>query len=147
MTGRDGVLIKSDDDSSNDNNSPNKEQEDSSPAVANGAPGLPPDDDDDKSDRNNVSRDLNEIKNTYNSIKDSPNYPKGFRDIQNGKTKHNINNLQVLEKLRKIEQGQWKKVYQNGYDSSGNKISIHYFQSQSGRVFNVKVKPGWSLKR
>jgi hypothetical protein len=115
--------------------------------VAGGAPGLPPDDDDDKSDRNNVSRDPNEIKNTYNSIKDSPNYPKGFRDIQDGKTKHNINNLQVLEKLRKIEQGQWKKVYQNGYDSPGNKISIHYFQSQSGRVFNVKVKLGWSLKR
>jgi len=25
-----------------------------------------------------------------------------------------------------------------------NKVSIHYFQSQSGKVFDVKVKPGWS---
>jgi hypothetical protein len=53
MTGRDGVLIKSDDDSSNDNNSPNKVQEDSSPAVANGAPGLPPDNDGDNDKRQN----------------------------------------------------------------------------------------------
>ena len=37
-----------------------------------------------------------------------------------------------------------------GYDAygifirSGNKVSIHYFRSQSGRVFDVKVKQGWS---
>ncbi|MCX8670870.1 hypothetical protein J3U22_06305 [Gilliamella sp. B2865] len=122
--------------------------------AAGGTSGLPPDDDDDNSNRdknnnntqNNASKDPNEIKHTYNSIKDSPNYPKGFRGVQNGTTKHNVNNGQALENLRKIEQGQWKKVYQNGYDSSGNRVSIHYFQSQSGRVFNVKVKPGWSLK-
>lgn len=119
-------------------------------SSAGGASGLPPDDDNrDKNNNNtqdNVSRDPNEIKHTYNSIKDSPNYPKGFRSVQNGTTKHNVNNGQVLKNLRKIEQGQWKKVYQNGYDSSGNRVSIHYFQSQSGRVFNVKVKPGGSLK-
>jgi filamentous hemagglutinin len=26
----------------------------------------------------------------------------------------------------------------------GEEISIHYFQSESGKVFNVKVKSGWS---
>ena len=50
----------------------------------------------------------------------------------------------MLFRSREIESGKWTKVYKDGYDSSGNKISIHYFQSQSGKVFNVKVKPGWS---
>ena len=36
------------------------------------------------------------------------------------------------------------KVYKDGYDAYGNEISIHYFQSESGRVFDVKVKPYWS---
>ena len=53
-------------------------------------------------------------------------------------------NKELLDKLREIESGKWTKVYKDGYDSSGNKISIHYFQSESGKVFNVKVKPGWS---
>ena len=152
-TGRDGVLIKTDDGSSNDEPEINNPVTVSGSIAIGGAPGLPPDDDDDNSNRNknnntqnNASKDSNEIKHTYNSIKDSPNYPKGFRGVQNGTTKHNVNNREALESLRKVEQGQWKKVYQNGYDSSGNKVSIHYFQSQSGRVFNVKVKPGWSLK-
>ena len=37
-----------------------------------------------------------------------------------------------------------EKIYKDGYDMFGNKISIHYFQSPSGKVFNVKVKIGWS---
>ena len=37
-----------------------------------------------------------------------------------------------------------KCVYKDGFDASGRKVSIHYFESQSGRVFNVKVKPYWS---
>jgi len=39
--------------------------------------------------------------------------------------------------LRKIEVGKWKKVYQDGFDASGNLIPIRYFQSQSGKVFSV----------
>ena len=50
----------------------------------------------------------------------------------------------LLEILRKIEPGKWKKVYQDGFDTSGNLVSIHYFQSLSGKVFDVKVKFGWS---
>ena len=85
-----------------------------------------------------------ELKEIYNSIKDSPNYPKGFEKAINGTTKNNINNAELLDKLRKIERGTWKKVYTDGYDEDGNKISIHYFQSKSGKVFDVKVKSGWS---
>lgn len=85
-----------------------------------------------------------DIKNVYNSIKDAPKYPKGFRTKKNGTKLNKVKNLKVLEKLRKVEKGKWSKVYKNGYDASGNKISIHYFQSESGKVFDVKVKPGWS---
>jgi hypothetical protein len=87
--------------------------------VVNGVPGLPPDDDDDKSDRNNISRDPNEIKNTYNSIKDSPNYPKGFRDVQTRTVNNTVKDKPLLEQLRKIESGRWSKVYKDGYDATG----------------------------
>ena len=70
-------------------------------------------------------------------------YPKEFEAVKNGTTKNTIKNKELLDKLREIESGKWTKVYKDGYNSSGNKISIHYFQSQSGKVFNVKVKPGW----
>lgn len=80
----------------------------------------------------------------FSSIKDSPQYPKGFRSTQNGTTKNIVNNKRALEEFRKIESGKWHKVYKDGYDLAGNKVSVHYFQSQSGRVINVKVKPGWS---
>ena len=85
-----------------------------------------------------------ELKEVFNSIKDSPNYPESFKTRINGTTSNKVNNHQLLEKLRKIESGTWNKVYKDGYDSFGNKISIHYFRSQSGKVFNVKVKQGWS---
>ncbi|WP_420806797.1 hypothetical protein, partial [Abyssisolibacter fermentans] len=84
------------------------------------------------------------IDNVYDSIKKSPNYPQGFETVKNGTTKNTVKNKQLLEKLREVESGTWKKIYKDGYDTSGNKISIHYFQSQSGKVFNVKVKSGWS---
>lgn len=91
--------------------------------------------------QNNNSGQLNQ---TYTSIKDAPQYPQGFRATQNGTTKHTINNRELLNELRKVESGKWQKVYKNGFDASGNRVSVHYFQSQSGRVFNVKVKPNWS---
>ncbi|MEC1156465.1 hypothetical protein [Cytobacillus horneckiae] len=31
-------------------------------------------------------------------------------------------------------------------DKNGKKVSIHYFQSKSGLVYDVKVKSGWSVK-
>ncbi|UNL86377.1 hypothetical protein [Priestia koreensis] len=83
-----------------------------------------------------------EIKNVYNS--QVPKYPSGFKGVQNGTKKVNVKNQDVLGKLREVESGRWKKIYKDGYDTNGKKISIHYFQSQSGKVFDVKIKPGWS---
>ena len=85
------------------------------------------------------------IRQTFNSIRDAPTYPNGFREIQNGVRKVNINNQEVLNNLRNVQSGEWKKVYRDGFDAQGNRISIHYFQhTRTGTVFNVKVKNGWS---
>ncbi len=71
----------------------------------------------------------------------------GFKDIQNGTKKHKVNNQATLNMLRTAEPGEWHKVYRDGYDASGKKISIHYFQHKSGKVFNVKVKDDWSNQK
>ena len=84
------------------------------------------------------------LKKTYNSIKDSPKYPEGFRPRKNGTTRNTVKNKELLDKLREIESGGWKKVYKDGYNKYGDEVSIHYFQSESGTVFDVKVKTGWS---
>ena len=82
--------------------------------------------------------------NIFKSVKSAPNYPAGFKQAQNGLKKVNMNNGKLLDQLRGIEQGLWKKVYQNGWDAYGNKISIHYFQSKSGQVFDLKIVYYWS---
>ena len=86
------------------------------------------------------------INNVYTSIKQSPKYPKGFYQGDGITKKNTVKNKQLLNELRKKESGEWNKIYKDGYDSHNNKISIHYFQSKSGKVFNVKVKYGWSNK-
>ena len=85
-----------------------------------------------------------ELTDVYNSIKDSPKYPEGFQARKNGTTRNTVKNKELLEQLRELEAGIWKKVYKDGYNMYGEEISIHYFQSESGKVFNVKVKSGWS---
>jgi len=84
------------------------------------------------------------LQNVYKSIKDAPLYPQGFSAAKNGTVKNKVNNTELLDELRAIESGTWNKIYKDGVDANGKKISIHYFQSQSGQVFNVKVKNGWS---
>jgi hypothetical protein len=61
----------------------------------------------------------------YNSIKETPNYPLGFTTRWNGKTPHQINNRKLLEMLRGLEPGKWKKIYQDGFDARGQRISIY----------------------
>ncbi|UVJ08991.1 hypothetical protein [Staphylococcus aureus] len=81
----------------------------------------------------------------YKSIKYAPKFPRNFKAVS-GKTKHhNVNNKSLLAKLRKVEKGTWKKVYKDGYIGK-KKVSVHYFQSKSGLVFDVKTKSGWSNK-
>lgn len=83
-------------------------------------------------------------RHVYKAIKYAPKYPKGFKAVQNGTKNVTVNNKGLLSELRQIESGTWKKVYKDGYDANGKKISIHYFQSKSGLVFDVKTKSGWS---
>ncbi|EDT2960847.1 hypothetical protein EK72_001585, partial [Salmonella enterica subsp. enterica] len=64
--------------------------------------------------------------------------PRGFRNVQNCTTRNVVKDQSLLKQLRKVESGKWSKVYRDGFDASGRKISVHYFESQSGRVFNVK---------
>ena len=87
----------------------------------------------------------NTPKNIYGSVKNSPNYPHGFRQAQNGYRKVKAKNWELVDQLKKSEGGKWWKVYQNGYDAYGNKVSLHYFQSDSGKVFDLWVCRGrWS---
>ncbi|MBQ4840981.1 hypothetical protein IHP27_13320 [Bacillus safensis] len=84
-------------------------------------------------------------KHLYKSIKYAPKYPAGFKAVQNGTKKVTVNNKKLLSELKQIEGGAWKKVYKDGY-KDGKKVSVHYFQSKSGLVYDVKVKKGWSVK-
>lgn len=56
------------------------------------------------------------LKKAYNSIKDSPKYPEEFRPRKNGTTRNTVKNKELLDKLREIESGGWKKVYKDGYN-------------------------------
>ena len=88
-----------------------------------------------------------DLQQIFTSIKQAPNHPKGFRAARNGTRKLPVANKQLLEKLRQVEAGEWRKVYRDGLDSDGRRVSLHYFQSASGKVFDLKVKSGWSNKR
>ncbi|WP_249755830.1 polymorphic toxin-type HINT domain-containing protein [Microvenator marinus] len=81
----------------------------------------------------------------YNSIKDAPAYPKDF--VKGKLTKHNVKDKELLnDVLRKEAPGEWNKVYLDG-KSGAESVSVHYFQhAKTGKVFNVKVKPGHSNK-
>ncbi|MEZ4734387.1 MAG: hypothetical protein R3E79_45430 [Caldilineaceae bacterium] len=94
----------------------------------------------------NTSPKQTELQQIFMSIRAAPKYPKDFQVAKNGTRKLPIENKQLLEKLRQIEDNEWRKVYRDGY-SDGRKISLHYFQSASGKVFDVKVKLGWSNNR
>ncbi|QSQ16135.1 hypothetical protein JY572_08835 [Myxococcus landrumensis] len=83
------------------------------------------------------------LKNVYNGVRSAPGYPQEFKALQNGTTRHRVANKDLLEKLRELEPGEWAKVYRDGWVGP-DKVSLHYFESASGKVFNFKVKPGWS---
>lgn len=85
-----------------------------------------------------------DLKQIFDSLKDAPKYPSGFRATRNGTRKLRIENKQLLEKLKQIEDNEWRKIYSDGFDGNRRKVSLHYFQSVSGKVFDVKVKWGWS---
>jgi filamentous hemagglutinin len=79
----------------------------------------------------------------YDFPEDAPNYPLDFYEVQGGTQKLKVRNSFLRAELRAIEAGEWCKVYQDGR-SGGEPVSIHYFESPSSRVFDLKVKSGWS---
>ena len=46
-----------------------------------------------------------------------------------------MNNRTLLAQLRSALPGQWHKIYHYGIDGT----ELHYFQHESGAVFNVKL--------
>ena len=82
--------------------------------------------------------------NIYSSVRDSPNFPQNFSPMRGGTTKNTVKNRNVLNMLRSVKPGEWKKVYKDGYDDIGA-CSLHYFEhTKSGSVFDVKLKRGHS---
>lgn len=86
------------------------------------------------------------VRNVYSSLSKSHNFPRGFRSAPNGIQKVEINHRELARELRKIEPRKWYKVYRDGYVGN-NRVSIHYFESATRRVFDVKTKDGWSVLR
>nr|WP_254626532.1 hypothetical protein [Myxococcus sp. CA039A] len=84
-----------------------------------------------------------ELKHVFNGVRNAPGFPANFKAVQNGTTRNRVDNKDLLEKLREIEPGDWVKVYKDGWVGT-DKVSLHYFESASGKVFNFKMKPGWS---
>jgi hypothetical protein len=82
--------------------------------------------------------------NIYTSIKNAPGYNPHFIRIQNGLTKGPVDNKQLLFQLNQVGSG-WQKVYQNGW-INGQKVSLHYFQDSSGKVFDFWIQNGWSIR-
>ncbi len=71
---------------------------------------------------------------TYKSIWDSGQVPVDWQSAHIEKV--TIKNRLLLAELRKIKAGKWKKVYNIGIDGP----EIHYFEHETGEVFNVKIK-------
>jgi hypothetical protein len=91
-----------------------------------------------------VPRSRPPLRHIYPGVKHHPAYPLGYQDEPGSRRTFNVNNQELLEQLRKHEPGVWQKVIRNGHDLSGNQVSLHYFESPSGQVFDFWVQPYWS---
>jgi hypothetical protein len=85
----------------------------------------------------------NAPKYVYTRKTDAPKWPDGFTRVGNPITVK-VKQTVLLNELRKVESGQWVKVYENGYLPDGRDVSIHYFRSPGGLIFDLDVKNGWS---
>jgi hypothetical protein len=93
-------------------------------------------------DDNTSSSNGNQLRQVYSAKSASSNWPVNFMRILS--KQYNVRNKKLLALLRKIEGGKWKKVYEDGYLADGTEVSIHYFRSKSGKIFDLKIKFGWS---
>jgi hypothetical protein len=74
----------------------------------------------------------------YKSIYDSGMVPEGWRSAPppGAIVKWPIRSRELPPLLRRAHPGRWYKVYHYGADD----FDLHYFQHESGIVFNVKPK-------
>ena len=74
----------------------------------------------------------------YNSWKEAPGVPKGWKSAAppGHLVKVAIKNKSLLNLLRTIRPGEWKKVYHLGHDGT----ELHYCQHESGLVCDVEHK-------
>jgi RHS repeat-associated protein len=86
------------------------------------------------------------VNRVFRSLKKSPNYPRNFQPLKGNPLRENIKDKKLLNLLRTIEPSKWQKVYKNGWINN-RRVSIHYFESKSNRVFDVKTVTGWSTRK
>jgi len=84
-----------------------------------------------------------EIRYIAKSLKEHKNYKEDFERVQLRPTKDKANNMRLIKRLQKRLKGIWTKVYHDGYDNEIKK-SEHYHLHESGAVFGLKYKLGWS---
>ena len=72
----------------------------------------------------------------YRSWRESPKVPLGWKpkSAPRHRLKLTVKNRELLALLRSHRPGRWHKIYHYGIDGS----EIHYFEHQSGVVFDVE---------
>ncbi|MBI4494023.1 MAG: RHS repeat-associated core domain-containing protein [Chloroflexi bacterium] len=83
----------------------------------------------------------------YKGKRDHPSWlPDFVRAAPGAIKKVVIQDRELLQKLQEAVPGRWRKVYEDGY-SGGRRVSLHYFQHESGQTFGVKaVWDHWSTQ-
>lgn len=74
--------------------------------------------------------------NLYANVHASGSVPAGWAPQKGGSLKYPVRNAKVLQHLRELLPGKWKKVIKDG-----NAGEIHYFEHDSGQVAGVKFFP------
>jgi len=74
--------------------------------------------------------------NLYPSWREAPQTPNGWKSARppGQRIKAAVHNAPLKKMLQTALPGRWFKVYHKGADGS----ELHYFEHESGRVFNVK---------
>ena len=73
----------------------------------------------------------------FDGWQDAPTVPEDWKPLPppGAVSKEPMTNRRLLRILREHLPGRWRKVYRKGIDGS----ELHYFEHDSGRVFNVKL--------
>jgi len=74
--------------------------------------------------------------NLYPSWRDAPQTPPGWKPARppGHRLKAAVHHAELKKMLQAALPGRWSKVYHKGADGT----ELHYFEHESGRVFNVK---------